>query len=68
MVNLLSLIILAIWIAILIVYIKIPQSKFVEERIKHSGFAFLLSSMLLTFVYIEPLFHRSFFYIFTVTL
>ncbi|NVM03947.1 MAG: hypothetical protein HWN67_16565 [Candidatus Helarchaeota archaeon] len=62
--NLLTLIILAIWITILIIYIKIPLSKFAEERIKHSGFAFLLSFAVLSFVYIEPFFHHSFLFVF----
>ncbi len=64
MVNLFTIILLAIWIAVFIVYIKIPQDKFIEERIKHSGFAFLLSFAVISFVFIEPFFHQTFLFIF----
>ncbi|MFX0135766.1 MAG: hypothetical protein ACFFDN_19140 [Candidatus Hodarchaeota archaeon] len=64
MVNIFTIILLAIWVAVFIIYIKIPKDKFIEERIKHSGFAFLLSFTVLSFVYIEPFFHHSFLYVF----
>lgn len=62
-INLLTIIVLIIWIIIILAYSFIPLQKFGEARIKFAGFLFLLGFGIQTLVYIEPLFQTSIFFI-----